>query len=658
MGIIVSCDPSNFQLPAYQSDFFLPVLDIELSAENLLLADTTDIFQEDSTGLISLHYSLTESRTFEQILPIDDQNINFTIPGIPGSFPDFDVELPVPLIALGIEPGDYPVFPATGFEYETEVKIKEFIRAEFTSGLIGIKLTNSSPLTMQKGFLLEIINESETEPLIQLVMDQDLNSGDSFTFQNQQLAGRSLTGNFTFKMIDLMAPETNNVVIVIEDAIDVEFIFEEIELKKATFLQPEIDLPSATFDMPIFLPYGALISNLKMDAGLLVIDVPDLKNVFTIQIDMHSATRDSEPVRLIVGLNRTEADLENLEIDLSGLDGDLYNILPVTMQLVFNPELDSFDIEFDKELKGKLSVTNIDYDYVTGYLGKSDVLGEGSIDLDLFKRVRSGTLTFDVPRITTTISNGVGATAIVRDDGQGLYIRGKNDRLAPGKVIDIGSSIEGFELQPAKSLDQPQLSAFEINRDTEPQFGEFLAVLPTHIEARVPVQLGTDEILFDQFIKDDAIISVNMDLELPMRFSADRFILLDTVEFALVFDAEKFEAKSASVTANYESNFPLELIFQTIFLDENYEVIDSLFNEIKIIESAEIDDKGNVVKPLKGTFFTELKDDQLAFLRTTTYAVPVVRFNTPESKFVELKSFYTMKMKVAGEIATDVDLNP
>ncbi|MCK5104893.1 MAG: hypothetical protein KAR17_18855, partial [Cyclobacteriaceae bacterium] len=44
--IFQSCDPSNFTLPAYQADIYVPVLDIELNVGDLILADTADILQE------------------------------------------------------------------------------------------------------------------------------------------------------------------------------------------------------------------------------------------------------------------------------------------------------------------------------------------------------------------------------------------------------------------------------------------------------------------------------------------------------------------------------------------------------------------------------------------------------------------------------------
>ena len=69
----LACDPSDFELPAYQANFFFPVLDVELSVNDLILADTSDIIGTDSTGLVILGYEMSEKWPLEEIVIFDDQ---------------------------------------------------------------------------------------------------------------------------------------------------------------------------------------------------------------------------------------------------------------------------------------------------------------------------------------------------------------------------------------------------------------------------------------------------------------------------------------------------------------------------------------------------------------------------------------------------------
>ena len=103
----MGCDPTDFELPAYQANFFVPVLDLELDIQDLILADTNDIIRTDSTDLVILGYNYSETMMLEEIVPIDDQQESFTIPGIPSAFPDISINLPLNLDKLNIQPGFY-----------------------------------------------------------------------------------------------------------------------------------------------------------------------------------------------------------------------------------------------------------------------------------------------------------------------------------------------------------------------------------------------------------------------------------------------------------------------------------------------------------------------------------------------------------------------
>jgi hypothetical protein len=653
---LYSCDPSDFELPAHQGDFYIPILDIELSISDLILADTTEILQEDTTGLVSLHYDLSASRELEEIAPIDDWREGFTIPGVPGDIPNFELDIPLYAPLLGIDTGFYSVFEPATFNYEGTVDIEEFLKAEFDSGLIELEITNNFPLALSAGLVIELINEGEEIPFIYFSLDSTINPGETYIFSDQDLTDKFLTGHLTFRIVDLHTPGGTDISIDDLSTLDVRISFNEISLVKATFMQPDVDLPSVKIDLPLLLPNGARIKKARLDSGYLLIEIPELENIFYLKLTLLTAIQNNNPLSFDLIGTKTEVPLHNLEIDLT-TSVIPYNVLPLELQLVFNESLDSFDIDFNKPLNGFIEIFDIDYDFLTGYLGTSNELLKASEHLDFFNRIRFGTITFDVPRITIGIGNGLGATATVRDDGQGLYIKGKNERLYGDTEVSFGSSLEGFTLPSAFGPGLPSYSVYEINKENEPEFGDFLSLFPTYIEVRIPVKAGTDEIDMDQFINDDDLIAVDVGLELPMNLAADRFVISDTTEFSLDFDPEKFEAQRISLEARFESYYPVELTFQTLFLDDNYVLLDSLFDNIKVIEPAIIGDNGKVTEPLTAEFFTELEKEDLDQIRQVAYAVPVIKMQTPEGDFVQLYSSYKIKIKVKGQVLTDIDLN-
>jgi hypothetical protein len=356
-------------------------------------------------------------------------------------------------------------------------------------------------------------------------------------------------------------------------------------------------------------------------------------------------------------LNKTEIFIDNLSIDLSS-KSPYYNVLPIELELVFNNEFESIEVDFNQPLDGKIEISNIDYDYMTGYLGQSNEILEEQVELSIFSRVQEGILEFDDPQIMVEISNGAGAMALVRDDGEGLYVKGKNERLYGDQEVSIGGSLEGFVLNPALEPGTPQVSVLEMNKLSEPDLGAFFSLLPTQVSARIPVLAGTSDPRLDQFLEDDALIELNLGVFLPLNIAADRFILTDTSDYKIQNDPEKFQIQSAIFLGRYESQFPLELSFQILFLDDQYQLIDSLFDEYKIIDPAEIDHDGQVIEPIIGELQVYVSHDQIANYRNISYAVPLIGLNTPNGQFVRLLSSYKFYFKLIGEMVTDIDLNP
>jgi hypothetical protein len=653
LHILLSCDPSDFKLPAHQVDLIVPIFDIDLSIADLILTDSANIIQEDSTGFVHLHYDITESRSLEDIAPIDDTEMDFDIPGIPGDIPDFTINIPIAVQLLGIDTGYYAIFDPAAFNYDIEADLEKFIKADFEGGFIGIEITNNFPFILNNGLVIELINKEESTPFVDFILTQNLNPGESFLFQDEDLVGKYLSGTFTFRIKDLMTPGETDINIKPEDALDFSISYKNIILFKATFEQPDVELPGLYIDVPLIFPNGARITRGRLDSGQFVLEVPEIEEFLLLKLTFPTALQDEEPISFLLGNKRIEVSLHNLEIDLSTTDIG-YNFLPLELQLVFNESIETFDIEFNKSLSGSLKFYDIDYDYLVGYLGKGEELLDEAAELPFFQSVRSGTMVFDDPIITISISNGVGATGTIRDDGEGLYIRGSNEKLYGDQVVTFGESLEGLTLAPAPFPGNPETTTYILDGNNEPDFSNFLSLFPTYLEVRIPVETGTDEIIMDQFLEDDAIIRLDLGLEIPLNLSADRFIVADTTEFRFELDFEKYDVQYAIVHTRFESYFPLELSFQTLFLDESFELIDSLFKESKIIEPAVIGADGKVTDPLVEEFLTEFEKEELDLFRTIAWAVPIIRLHTPEGQFVQLFSSYTLKIKTRGELITDI----
>lgn len=656
LNLFASCDPSDFQLPVHQIDLIVPLFDIELSITELMLADTAEIIREDTSGFVHLYYELSESRRLEDMAPIDDTQFDFTIPGISGLIPDFTLNIPLGVQLLGIDTGYYASFNPPIFNYELVADLERFIFAEFDSGFVGLEITNNLPFVLSDGMVVELVNQDESMPFHTFSLTQSLNTGETFIFQDEDLTGKFISGTFNLRIRNLATPGAIDIYIEPEDALDFSITYTGINLSQATFLQPDLELPALSLNIPLIFPNGARIASGRLDSGWFFMEVPEIREFLLLELTFPTALQNGNPVSFILGKTGNEVSLHDLEIDLS-TTAIPYNILPLDLQLIFNDSVDTMNIAFNNPLDGSLKFYDIDYDYLAGYLGKGEYLLEEAEEIPFFHAVRSGTLIFDDPAITINVSNGVGATGKIRDDGDGLYIRGSNEKLFGDKVISVGSSLEGLSLAPAPFPGYPKTTTYILDGNNEPEFNDFLSLFPTYLEVRIPVETGTDEIIMNQFLEDDAIIKLDLGLEIPMNLSADRFILADTTEFRFELDFEKYDIQYANINTRYESYFPLELTLQTLFLNESFELIDSLFKETRFIEPAVIGVDGKVTEPLVEEFLTEFHEDELDLFQNIAYAAHIIRLHTPDAEFVKLYSSYTLKIKTTGELITDIYWN-
>ena len=651
-----SCNPTDFEMPAHQAELYLPIIDLELDLEDLILADTTGTLKEDSSGLVSLNYFFSDSKTFEELFPIYDMNEDFTIPGIPSDIPDFHLDIPLSSSLLNIDTGFYADFPPWEKNYETEVIIEKFIEAEFKSGTIGLEIRNDFPFIISAGLVVELVNSGEQVPFMEFVLPESVDPGNVYTFADAILDDKHLSGKFTFRINHLSTPGGTDLTIDQGDMLHMRISYTNIVLIRAVFLTPEFELPSLNLILPLIFPSGARLEELRMDGGTIVLEIPDLNSFFVLKLTLPTTTNDGNPVSFILGESLNEISMENFEMDLSSVDPP-YNRLPVEMQLMFNESIDTFEIKFDSPLEGTLEIFDIDFDFLNGYMGVVyDVLTD-RLNLDFFQQVRSGSLSFSNPQITITLKNGIGTTNSMLDDGEGLYIKGSNERLYGDSTATIGSSMDGFTVAEAPSRGEYTIATLTMNEETEPELNEFFALLPSFLETRIPYKTGTDQINMNQFMDDESVLQTDIDIELPLDLAADRFILTDTTQYVVDTTNGKYIARSAEFHAKIESYFPLELEIQNYFLDSNKVVLDSLFEERTILDPALLDEEGKVLAPYVAEVLVYMDNEDLENLRNTAYLVTNVRIQTPESKYVRLLSSYNLKYKLIGDIQTDINWN-
>ncbi len=654
--LLSSCNPEDIQFPSWQSEWIIPILDVDFDFKDITLSDS--ILTTDENGLISFVYKTTDTiGTFEELFPFTNQELLFALPGISGVTDDFSAEIGLGSQQIGLTTGHYDILkPFTANENLTLDLKDQFLGAQFEDGRLSLTLTNNFPFTINSGMSLSLNVVDNVLPIIEFTTIYDIAPNETVYLEAVYLQEIFLSGEISIVIENFKSEGGANLTILESDELNFKFVFENIVYDRAIVKSMNLNFIPSVLDLPFSFPTGALISSLSIDAGLMSINIPDYQETgLVMNFDVLSATQKNNSFIIPVGKKEVNLNLDNFILDLTK-SYQPYNILSISVD-VDRTNTEYVEVNFDQELTGAIKLSSLDYGYLLGYFGFAYDIIEGNTTMDLFSRVYEGKLIFENPSISFSIYNTQGISGAFFDDGNGLFIKGKNPRLFPGEEIAIGQFINHYTFNGPSLLGDFENTTIKIDKSTEPDFGEFIALMPTEIDYRIPVRFGTENVDLNQFIYDKGIVAYDLSVELPLELAAENLSLSDTVPLIAQFEYEEIEIVKAALTAKITNHFPIQLNVQIYFLDENYNVIDSLFSIKYNVQNAELNDLGIVIKPYEVIITLEITKEKLENIKQAAYSAPVFNLVTPSQQNVKILSTYTTNLKLTGEIYFDVDLN-
>ena len=283
---------------------------------------------------------------------------------------------------------------------------------------------------------------------------------------------------------------------------------------------------------------------------------------------------------------------------------------------------------------------NIDFSSVFGYLGVHTIdLIEDSSRITLFDNFQSGSLYFEDPKMTFTMSNSFGlpidahvsSFAALRPDGTSVPITGTiPDPLPIGYPLVAGqTSTSNFVLDKTNSNIQYVISQ-------APRYIVYTLNASSNIPS-VPVN----------FLTDSSRLNADIQIDFPLRGYASNFTVMDTANFSL----ERIdEIESAVFRINIDNGFPARAYTQIYFTDSNYVVLDSMLldpNNI-LVESAEIDANGRVTQSTHRTGDEPFNKTRIEHLYNAKKLLIVSVIDTKDSptRNIEIYDSYKLDVKI------------
>ena len=345
-------------------------------------------------------------------------------------------------------------------------------------------------------------------------------------------------------------------------------------------------------------------------------------------------------------------NLTNALIDLS-LGNTTYNTLAVNMQTTVTGSGQA--ITGSESLSVDLSTNNFAFRHATGYFGQQSILNlSDSILLKIFENSEGvGYFEFSNPSLRLLMENSIGLPirlvfnnlrTIIVGTGQEFVMTGyptTHNINFPAIFGNIAETLITFNTSNTNNLSTvitpvPKYLAFALSAFTNPDG-------PT---------------ASPNFVSDTSKLRIKSELELPLEGFAYGFGVKDTVPFSLSQEVSQIEYVMFRLIM--DNGFPVQLGAQMRFMDENYNVLFSAWDQItEVVAPANVNMQGIVNQ--RGYKITDIVLDdwkldllpQVAFIEIEGNTQTV---NGPSGVVVKFFDWYNLKMKLSMQIQAKMKL--
>ncbi|MFO8234468.1 MAG: hypothetical protein R6U04_03545 [Bacteroidales bacterium] len=398
----------------------------------------------------------------------------------------------------------------------------------------------------------------------------------------------------------------------------------------------------------------------------------DIQHDINIVITYTDVRKDGEPLVREIYIPAEDAPYYNEEIEnltdytiqtydtILESDPDTTKYFRMKYELTINGTGNN-DLNENEEISIQNNLEEIDMQSAYGYIGQTDLMAqEGNIPVGIFEGSDdAGTVEFKEPEFKFYITNSYGVPVQIKLKDAKAYRKGSLD--STDITFDNNTSIS-FD------INYPQFSENEIGEEKKDtinfnnencNLSEALAENPTHIKF-------TSEGISNpegpegpyNFVTDDSQFRMNSELYLPLHLRADGFSLKDTLELDMseILGEDNEIIKEVITKFKTQNGLPTDVNFQVYFLDDNYNMIDTLFNadDRPVIESASTNDEGEVTsltEKIAEMNFHENRIEDLKNVRNAVFegSLKTSDFNVDTTKKVKFYSHYTFKFRMSIE---------
>ena len=307
-------------------------------------------------------------------------------------------------------------------------------------------------------------------------------------------------------------------------------------------------------------------------------------------------------VNQVIAGNTSFTKLYNLNgyhINLTGETGNKVNTLVQTYTIATSPSGVADVLQPGQGLIIKLSFVDVIPEYVQGYFGQQDLsFGPDSSSLGLLGNFTPSNLQLTQSSINFRIINEFGIEMSSSINNM------KSIKTSPPNIVTLnaGNLLQSINVNRANKTNNPSNPVFpwikQINiNSSNSNLNPFLQNLPNYLGYSIKATLNPlgNISAGNDFAYYGRGLQVIADVDIPLALSANYFGLVNYSKVDLTQLKELKDVNSCEIVMEARNNYPFKAQIQGYMLNDQNQVIDSLFVPgLNIIESA-ITDGSNVV---------------------------------------------------------------
>ena len=387
----------------------------------------------------------------------------------------------------------------------------------------------------------------------------------------------------------------------------------------------------------------------------LIIDVSStFKHTGILHITTDNLTIDGEPFSHDIMISDVSGSFTyNTTINLDGHSLYLNNDTPgvTNLPLIFNLDLinSGNPVLLGDECRITMSFENMQVFGAFGYAGDYQLdLDDGEVSFDFFNNDNlEGEIFIEDPQFYINIHNSFGVPVGIDLGTLSVYSASKD--TTSNFVLDENP----YDII-APGLDSVGILKKTIIANiynTNSNIQDMISLLPSRLNYSVTATTNPGGVTTDNFVTDSSELQVDFEAVVPLYLYARNFVLEDTLEFN--FEDEIGEnadyIENLELILEVKNSLPMNVEMQLYFVDENYEILDSMFVDDKVLISPTLNIEDKVDNPNEYELKVEFEKTRIEGIKPTKNILINANVYTQASgsgRTVKFYSYYDVGFKL------------